>query len=760
MNRPLAALCLFLPGFSARAAGLVPPYAITDTFVTGPTMLVRAGINGEVREIWSGMDARRARHVPLFIETSLFAEVRSGDGWTDLRTLRYRHDGTRPGYIRLKSDDGQVSIEITARKNADRSPIFVRYAFARPVDLRLVARLKYPEFTQAFRSDDAAGLSEFTTAWRGVNSVLTTTGGPRLILAEEPRGWTVSIERGGVTKEFAGTTEVLLCLDATEGDPGVRAGESYAGAWSRLLGGVGDTEKEYVPNRVTLASDDPKLDRLFRDSVDAIVANQFASGDVMGDVFFYRDSWLRDGSYSIIGLALAGDYEAVERYFAFWDAQRDFSVGGEREAQQPAIAITAMGFYSQLASDAPSFLARVWPFVKYYADYYAGRVAREGMLHVAEEWICFIPAPSSWPNAEIYSGLRAAAKIAARLGHPEEAARWTGSADRLRTRFSEQAYDPARGRLIPMAGSPGEAFADPEYPQAESRNGPLRDDRVDAGMLIIGRLEAFGRGQGVMPVDDPRFASTKAEITRDLENPDHSIFRFGPNPSSPHAPQGELDTWPIIGSWAAQDEWLLGHTDLAWRYLLSGIVNKRGYDAAASCDYLPEFWDRKGVPDKPMITWSHGDFVTSVLLVMLGVGLEPEGADLGLAPSLPPAMNHARIGNFRFRGWRLDIDLRRQGAGGVAARIVSSGPANAALSVRLPSGQAVALRPGQPAEFVVDPGTYYGAFGRNAHAAERAAVTAQVLTGKPPPRDPAAMGPAELEAYICDLEGRFVPTAQ
>ena len=133
------------------------------------------------------------------------------------------------------------------------------------------------------------------------------------------------------------------------------------------------------------------------------------------------------------------------------------------------------------------------------------------------------------------------------------------------------------------------------------------------------------------------FASTQDQVRRDLENPDHSIFRFGPNPASPHAPQGELDTWPIIMSWAAQDEWLLGRTDLAWTYLLSGIVNKRGYDADACAYYLPEFWDRNGVPDKPLIVWSHGDFVTSVLLLFLGVDLEPQGADLGLAPSLPPA---------------------------------------------------------------------------------------------------------------------------
>ncbi len=124
--------------------------------------------------------------------------------------------------------------------------------------------------------------------------------------------------------------------------------------------------------------------------------------------------------------------------------------------------------------------------------------------------------------------------------------------------------------------------------------------------------------------------------------------------------QGELDTWPINTAWAAQDEWLLGRTDLAWRYVLSGIVNKRNYDLEAGNYYLPENWDRKGVPDKQLIVWSHGDFLTSTLLLFLGFDLEPEAADLGLAPSLPPGMNHARIGRFRFRDWHLDFDLTRR----------------------------------------------------------------------------------------------------
>jgi len=754
-NYPLLALVLLCP--AALAVDKVPEYAITDTFATSPTMLLRAGVNGEVREIWSGMDPVRMRHVPLFLETSIFGSVRRGGAWLDLRTLTYHHDGTRPGWIRLRSDDGFVSIEVTARRLAEAGPIFVRYAFSEPVDFRLSAHFKYPDFTQEAGADDASGSAHFLTLWRGENAVLTTTSGPGLVLATAPLGRTLSVDKTGLEKEVDGAREVLLCVDATEKAPPAGGSPSYAMAWVAALGGTSDPKAEVDARRVSLASDNPKLDRLFADSLDSMSASQFASGDVMADVFFYRDSWLRDGTYTMIGQALAGDYASVDRYFAYWTAQRDFSVGGEREAQQPAIAVTGIWFYSLLRPDGEPFLATAWPYVKFYCDYYAGRVAREGMLNLAEEWICFIPAPSSWPNAEVYSGLRAAEKIASRLGHETEARQWGDAADRLQSRFLAQAFDKEKGRLIPMAGPKGKSFTDPDFPKAENRNGPLREDRVDAGMLIIGRLAAFGRDQGIIGVDDPRFASTQAEIIRDLENPDHSTFRFGPSPGSPHAPKGELDTWPIIASWAAQDEWLLGRTDLGWRYLISGIVNKRGYDMAAMNGYLPEFWDRSGIPDKQMIVWSHGDFVTSTLLLFLGINPESAPADLRLAPSLPPGMGHAHIGNFRFRNWVLDFDLVRKDAL-VEVSVTSSGKAAGSLNLRLPFDKAVRLEAGGEARFTVDPSRYYLAFGRSANAPERARIISKVLLGREPLRDPDTMTPSELEDFIVTTETDYVPT--
>ncbi|HEY1847587.1 MAG TPA: hypothetical protein VGG37_00210 [Opitutaceae bacterium] len=752
----LGAAALLAP--QAGAVDKVPEYGVTDTYVTSPTMLVRAGADGCLREIWAGMDARRMRHVPLFIETSIFGEVKSGGAWRDLRSLGYRHEGTRPGYIRMVSSDGLVSIEVTSRRDVPASPIFVTYHFAKPEEMRLTARFKYPQFITGGRADDGNGSGEFTAKWRGENAVLTTVdGGPALDLATEPAGRTVSIGRDGLVKDLGTVSEVVLCIDAAESGLAHPAAGSYVGDWRARLGSLAQDHRAELARRISVRTGIDKLDRLFSMSIDAVETDQFASGDEMGDLFFYRDSWLRDGTYTMIGLSLAGQYAPVERYFAFWDSQRDFSVGGEREAQQPAIGITGMWLYSRVSPKGRAFLEGCWPYVKFYADYYSGRVAREGMLRLAEEWICFLPAPSTWPNAEVHSGLRASAKIAAELGHADEAARWNAAADRLRQAFSDAAYDPGKGRIIPMAGRPGESFTDPEYPRAESRNGPLRDDRTDSGMLIIPRLEVFGRNQGIIAVDDPRFASTKLEVMRDLENPDHAIFRFGPNPSSPHAPQGELDCWPINTAWAAQDEWLLGRTDLGWRYILSGIVNKRFYDMDASHGYLPENWDRKGFADKPLIVWSHGDFLTSTLVLLLGVDLEPDGADIGLAPSLPPGSDHAEVRRFRFRDWRIDLDLDRRG-GQVGVRATASGPGS--LRVRLPFGRVLDLAPGVPAAFTVDPSQYFRAFGRDRNGAERARITSKVLLGRDPERDPRSMTPAEQEALMTSIETNYTPANQ
>ena len=122
------------------------------------------------------MDAKRMRPSPLFLETFVYGEVRRGGEWTDLRKLKYHHAGTRPGFIHMESDDGLVAIEITSRRNAALSPIFVKYSFSVPVDFRLSAQFKHPELIKETHSADEAGYSAFSTEWSEQDSLLEKTG--------------------------------------------------------------------------------------------------------------------------------------------------------------------------------------------------------------------------------------------------------------------------------------------------------------------------------------------------------------------------------------------------------------------------------------------------------------------------------------------------------------------------------------------------------------------------------------------------------
>jgi len=219
------------------------------------------------------------------------------------------------------------------------------------------------------------------------------------------------------------------------------------------------------------------------------------------------------------------------------------------------------------------------------------------MLNLAEEWIAFIPAPSTWPNAEVYSGLAASAKIAAKR---RSRRRGRAVGRRRRPAAGEvlaMAYDAGKGRLIPWPDPPGSVHR-PGLPQGREPQRAHAGRPRGLGHADHPELEVFGRNQGIIAVVRPRFESTHAEIMRDLENPDHSIIRFARNAPEPARSGGELDCWPINTAWAAQDEWLLGRTTLPGG--TSCRHREQGQGGPCRGELLPAGeLDRKGVPDKP-----------------------------------------------------------------------------------------------------------------------------------------------------------------
>jgi hypothetical protein len=289
----------------------------------------------------------------------------------------------------------------------------------------------------------------------------------------------------------------------------------------------------------------------------------------------------------------------------------------------------------------------------------------------------------------------------------------------------------------------------------------MRDERVDSGMLMLARLEVLGRGLGAVAVDDPRFAGTQAWIHKVLEQNDHSLSRFEGNPASSHYPQGEWPVWPLSSSIASDVELLRGRTDRAWRYLLSGLVRKRGYDADGTLYALPEQWSFSGdAVSTRQLTWSHGEFLASSVLLLTGLQVDVADADLALAPSLPPGTVTATIKNLHFRGWSLDMKLDR-GKNSVRTTIVSRRTSGSEISgsttkhwlrVSVP-GRVIELHPNKPVRFEVRYPETEGGRAENAWA--RAQLISHILLNQDLSPDLEHASRKELENRIRTIEDQF-----
>ena len=669
-----------------------PRWDKQDLIVSSLTTLVSAQRNGRVREIWSGMDDIK-RRTPIFVEFSGAGQIEKNGTWLDLSTLRYSDTGSRPGLIHLQSDDGSVTCEISTRKTAPQSPIFIKYSFKEAVNFRYDIQWKQPEKVRLERSDESNGMSEFSVTWgcwRHVRFQPDGSYGPTLKVATWPSGKSIPGDAGHFIREIPSAQEIVVCLDAT-GRPMPGQG-NYVEAWKSFLGGYRDGDQERNADRLQITTGNQLIDTLFSDSIDAVEALQFSNGLIEADPFNYRDAWVRDGGYSVLGLSLTGNFKEGDAFFDFWAAQPGFGwVGGEDEAQQGEIGVMSLWYYSRLRPDGDALLKKHWDYVQKVSNYMQKRVEMEGMLDLADEWICSNPRKATWPNAEVYAGLIASAKIADRLGCSDQATGWRKAAARLKEQFEATAYDTTLQRFIPFA--PGKTKDGKES---------VVDTRVDSGMYNLARLEIFGKGQGIVAVGDPRFISTQTAIGNVLENKEHVIGRFDALSGSPSFPKGQaLEIWPLGSSWAAQTEGLQGKTDAAWKHL-QALAQYRAKSVGGS-NYLPERWDAAGHPaDPPILAWSHGEYLTSTVLLALGINLEPENADLGLSPSLPPGSDHATVKNFHFHNWRLDFDLTRQG-GQVLVKILPhhEGSENETLRVALPDHSTLTLKPDVETSFRV-----------------------------------------------------------
>ncbi len=617
----------------------------TTLVVSGSRTWSLLGSRGEILELWEGPGKTILTHggePPKVIRVSGFWEIKKEGKWVDARRLPWDPYGSRPGLLSLDDYSG-TKITFFSRKKPSNFPV---------VSSLETERKTWARFNLFVKNVQGS--------WRSLGSGVHVfeSGQGKIFVSGHPAArW--HRRKTGISIEFRNSGKALVAISL------------FPGPTAREIPGLANTR---MP-RMRIHTGYSKFDDMFQASVDAVLSSQFESGVVIaGSDYWYKNAWIRDGTYSIIGLDLAGLHDAAERFYLFWVKEGGFSWGGENEAQQPAICILGMWLHSKLTAKGKEFLGRCFGYVKSFCNYYEKRIAREGMINTAEEWICQVPTKTSWPNAEIHAGLVAGSRIAKTLGHRGEAREWLHSAQTLKKAIFRTAWSRELKRFIPLAGKEGRIYRDPQYPKSTHRNGPMRDERIDSGMLMLARPDIFGRGLAPVPANHPFFVSTLDQIRKRLLQPDFSCSRFEGNGKTPWYRQGQWPVWPIISCWWAQMEYMNGKRQTAWKHILKGLLDKKGYDAYESLFQLPEQWffDGRYVPTTKFLAWSHGEFLTTSVFLLLGLKLSPGRADLELYPYPIPGKKKLSFSGFRFKGWSFSGESRVEG--GFAGTSISFSP--------------------------------------------------------------------------------------
>jgi hypothetical protein len=342
---------------------------------------------------------------------------------------------------------------------------------------------------------------------------------------------------------------------------------------------------------------DSRLAVMYERALLSIKTHFFNTGAMFaGADGWYKNMWVRDSTYTMIGMDLAGFHDEAKRSHLFWASGRRAPWGtGASEWQEGAILLMGAWVHYALTSDR-EFLDRLWPYVERWSSFYVRQVDRyRGMIPLVEEWICCVTGRVAWPNAEVHGGLIAAAKIAETLNKSGHALACRARARTLRESILRDAFDSKLQRYVPFSGAPS-------------------DTRVDSGMLKLSQLAVYDPDFAPVPPGHLSIESTIWWIKRHLEQSDHLISRFEGNPRGLGYPQGEWGVWTLNTAWLSEYYALLGETDLALQYL-KAIVGKRGFDYEAEFWRLPEQWAINGdvIRTTHDMSWSYGEFIVALV---------------------------------------------------------------------------------------------------------------------------------------------------
>jgi hypothetical protein len=464
---------------------------------------------------------------------------------------------------------------------------------------------------------------------------------------------------------------------------------------------------------------DPLLDRLFEAARRQLPAVVSAAGVVDASVWQYQREWVRDHAFMAAGLVRAGCLESarslLERLLVEFVEADGATVDSsehrppeEVELDQNGVLLAALALWTDWTGD-PGPARRHWAKVAALAEYPLRpdhRHAPSGLLWSAREfWERHAGLGIQSGLELIYQvytvvGLRAAASLAARLGHSPEAERWTGEAARLLHAvledpdwrlhdeggfFKRRGLDGRRQRTIepgPLPGlpaglpltTPGPHRLDPDTCTCL----PIALGLVDASSELAGRTlegleilwnQAWGGGG-------------------------YGRYHVSSEPDSPGA-------WPFASLFVAR----ACHERGAWsrvRRILEWLGAAPGSEAGSWFEnhgprIAPPF-PQVGIPP-----WTWAEVLD--LLVQHLAGVRPGPDELLLRPRPLPGTERIS-GSLPLRGGRLQLDLRfipgARPAWQSNAELVAEGESEVRL--RYPEGDlvvaAVLPAPSTPSEDV------------------------------------------------------------
>ncbi len=417
---------------------------------------------------------------------------------------------------------------------------------------------------------------------------------------------------------------------------------------------------------------DPLLDRFFDASKFQLRAAVSASGRLDGSIWQYNLEWVRDQALIATALAMSGQQgpartilgrlltDFVSKEGATLDSSR-FRPLEESEVDQNGVLLFALESYLNWTGDEDLIRAN-WDRIEKVAAFPLRpefRHASSGLLVNRREF---------WERHDAYGirtgmelahqlfvalGLRAAGRLAGRLGRTRQALEWTAAALDLRRAMLK---DPGfalvdAGTLIKRRGIDGKV---------------QRDIRPDPGSTLPHDAPLFGPGRHLLDPDtsavlpiawefvDPQsrlarrtLASMETLWNQRWTGGGYGRYNVSSEPDSP-------GPWPFASVFVARAALEAGQPRTT-RRVLDWLGRLPGSRPASWF----EFYGPRPVPPYPqvgIVPWTWAELI--ILFVHHMLGVRPGEDFLSLQPKLIPGVERME-GDLPLRGGRLELDVRR-----------------------------------------------------------------------------------------------------